>query len=171
MTMDLQLPHGAWSVDANASHARFTAATLGGLVKTAGHFRSVSGNLTVEPSGAAGVLTIDAASIDTGNRFRDRHLRTRDFFAVSEHPELRYELHAVTRAGEDKLRLEGQLTIAGTPTALPLDADLRIDDDTTLEISARTEVDRVALGLRGARGMVSRAVELDIRVVLRHSQG
>ena len=89
---------------------------------------------------------------------RDRHLRTPDFFHVSNHPELRYELHTLAPAGQDRLRLDGQLTIAGTQTALPLDAALRIHSDTLVELSVRTQVDRVALGLRGARGMVPRTL-------------
>jgi polyisoprenoid-binding protein YceI len=167
----IALDAGAWSVDAETSHARFTAATLGGLVKTPGCFRSLSGDLTIEHDRAAGVLRIDASSIDTGNRLRDRHLRSRDFFGASKHPELRYELHTLTPLGPDTLRLDGQLTIAGTRTALPLDAELRVHSDQVVEISTRTEVDRVALGVRGAPGMVPRTVELDIRVTLRRNGG
>jgi len=170
MTTDLHIPRGAWSVDAETSHARFTAATLAGLVKTAGHFRSLWGDLTIEQDRATGVLRIDASSIDTGNRLRDRHLRSSDFFAADAHPELRYELHTLTSLEPDALRLDGQLTIAGTRTALPLNAELRIHSDTLVEISARTDVDRVALGVRGARGMVPRTVELDIRVTLRRNR-
>ena len=162
--------HGTWSVDPDQSHARFTAATLAGLVKTPGRFRSLSGSLTIGPAGAAGVLTIDAASIDTGNGLRDRHLRSREFFGVAKHPELRYELHGLTPTGEDRLLLEGQLTITGTRTALPLEAELRVHADTLIEIRARTEVDRVALGVRGAPGMVPRTVKLDVRVVLRRGE-
>jgi polyisoprenoid-binding protein YceI len=167
----ITLHAGAWSVDGETSHARFTAATLAGLVKTTGHFRSLSGDLTIQQDRATGVLRIDASSIDTGNRLRDRHLRSPDFFAAHDHPELRYELHTLTPLGPDTLRLDGQLTIAGTRTALPLDAELRVHSDAVVEISARTDVDRVALGLRGARGMVPRTVELDIRVTLRRTGG
>jgi polyisoprenoid-binding protein YceI len=167
----ITLARGAWSVDAETSHARFTAATLAGLVKTPGHFRSLSGDLTIEQDRATGVLRIDASSVDTGNRLRDRHLRSSDFFAADDHPELRYELHTLTPLAPDRLRLDGQLTIAGTRTALPLNAELRVHSDTLVEISARTDVDRVALGVRGARGMVPRTVELDIRVTLRRNRG
>jgi hypothetical protein len=36
--------------------------------------------------------------------------------------------------------------------------------------AARTEVDRVALGVRGAPGMVPRTVEVDVRIVLRRGE-
>jgi polyisoprenoid-binding protein YceI len=162
------LAPGAWSVDAATSHARFTAANLAGLAKTPGQFRSLSGDLTIEQDRATGVLRIDASSIDTGNRLRDHHLR-RDFFAVAKHPELSYELHTLTALEPDRVHLDGELMIAGTRTALPLDAELRVHSDQVVEISARTDVDRVALGVRGAPGMVPRTVELDIRVTLRRN--
>jgi hypothetical protein len=36
-----------------------------------------------------------------------------------------------------------------------------------VELACHTEVDRVALGIRGARGMVPRAVQLDVAITLR----
>jgi polyisoprenoid-binding protein YceI len=75
--MSLSAPaEGAWRVDAETSHARFTGATLGGLVKIPGQFRSLAGSLTITPDRATDVLEMDAASLDTRNRLRDRHLRS-----------------------------------------------------------------------------------------------
>src|SRR5882757_6698164 len=82
---------GRWRIDPQASHARFVAGTLAGLIKTRGRFRELSGNLVVGRTDATGTLLIDASSIDTGNRMRDRHLRSRSFFDVERHPQLRYE--------------------------------------------------------------------------------
>jgi polyisoprenoid-binding protein YceI len=158
---------GAWRVDAELSHARFVAATLGGAVKVRGTFGSLSGSLVVGAADASGALAIDAASVDTGNRIRDRHLRGRDFFGVIEHPQVRYELRSLTRGEDDLVRLEGDLLIAGTRTTLPLVAAIRLRGDGGAEIACRTPVDRIALGVRGARMMVPRAVELDVAVVLR----
>lgn len=78
---------------------------------------------------------------------------------MAEHPQLRYELHSLAPAGPERLRLEGQLTVAGARTALPLDADLWVLSEATIEISARTQVDRLALGLHGARGIRQRAAD------------
>jgi polyisoprenoid-binding protein YceI len=158
---------GAWRVDAEQSHARFVAASLRGAVTVRGAFGSLSGSLDVGAEGATGALTIDAASVDTGNRLRDRHLRGRDFFGVAQHPQLRYELRSLTRLAGDLLRLDGDLLVAGTRTTLPLEATLRLRGDGGAEIACRRRVDRVALGIRGARMMVPRAVELDVAVALR----
>jgi polyisoprenoid-binding protein YceI len=157
---------GTWLVDSERSYARFVAATLRGAVKVRGTIGSLSGNLVLGAEGASGALTLDSASVDTGNRLRDRHLRGRDFFGVVEHPQLRYELRSLTRGSDDRVRLEGDLLVAGTWTTLPLEATLQLRRDGGAEIKCRTRVDRFILGVRGARLMVPSAVELDIAVVL-----
>jgi polyisoprenoid-binding protein YceI len=160
---------GRWLVDPQASHARFVAGTLAGLVKTPGRFRSLSGDLVVGEADAAGTLVIDSSSIDTGNRVRDRHLRSRDFFDVKHHPELRYEAHSISRQDARRARIDGELIVADTRTPLALDVTLDAPADGVLEIACRTEVDRVALGIKGTRGMVPRAVELDVAITLRQA--
>jgi polyisoprenoid-binding protein YceI len=162
-------PSGRWLVDPQASHARFVAGTLAGLVKTPGQFRALSGNLVIDHADAAGALVIDSSSIDTGNRIRDRHLRSRDFFDVKRHPQLRYEAQSISSEDPGRARIDGELIVADTRTPLPLDVTLNAPTDGVVELGCHTEVDRVALGIRGARGMVPRAVQLDIAITLRRA--
>jgi polyisoprenoid-binding protein YceI len=159
---------GTWHVDAGESHARFTARTLAGLVKVPGQFRILAGTISLEERGTSGTLVIDAASVDTGNRLRDRHLRSSDFFAAEAHPELRYEVDSLAHDGE-RLSIDGELVIAGGRTRLPLTTELRHHDDGVIELACRTQVDRCALGVSGARGMVPRGVDLDIALRLRRA--
>jgi polyisoprenoid-binding protein YceI len=158
---------GRWQVDPEASHAGFVAGTLGGLVNVAGRFTALSGDLVVDADHAAGALAIDAASIDTGNRMRDRHLRSRAFFDVACFPQLRYEVHSISGLDPGSARIDGQLVVADTCTRMPLDVTLRTPAAGVLELACYNEVDRVALGIRGARGMVPRAVRLDVAITLR----
>lgn len=56
-------------------------------MKIPGHFRSLAGSLKITPDGATGVLEIDAASLDTRNRLRDRLFivgPSHTFFGLSE---------------------------------------------------------------------------------------
>jgi polyisoprenoid-binding protein YceI len=158
---------GRWHVDPEASHARFVAGTLAGLLKTSGRFRSLSGSLVVDQAYAAGALVIDPSSIDTGNRIRDRHLRSRAFFHVKRHPQLRYEAHSISSRDPGTARIDGELIVADNRTRLPLDVTLHAPSDGVLELACHIEVDRVALGIAGARGMVPRAVLLDVAIALR----
>jgi polyisoprenoid-binding protein YceI len=160
---------GAWHVDAEASHARFIARTLAGLVRVPGVFRELGGTMSLDERGTSGTLVIDAASIDTGNRLRDRHLRSRDFFGARKHPELRYKADSLEGEGP-RASIEGELLIAGTRTRLRLPAELSLEGDDVIEIACRTQVDRHAVGVRGARGMVARTVELDVSLVLRRAR-
>jgi polyisoprenoid-binding protein YceI len=158
---------GRWLVDPEASHAHFVAGALAGLVKTAGRFRSLSGHLVVGRAHAGGALVIDPSSIDTGNRMRDWHLRSRGFFDVKRNPQLRYEPHSISSGDAGRARIDGELIVATTRTPLALDATLNVPSDGVVELACRIEVDRVALGIRGARGMVPRPVQLDVAITLR----
>jgi polyisoprenoid-binding protein YceI len=160
---------GSWLVDPEASHAHFVARSLAGLVRTPGRFRSLSGDLVVGEAHAAGALVIDSASIDTGNSMRDRHLRSRDFFDAERHPHLRYEAHSVSAQDSGRARIDGELIVANTRMPMPLEVTMRAPADGVLELACQTEVDRVALGIRGARGVVPRAVQLDVTVTLRQA--
>jgi len=160
---------GRWLVDPQASHARFVAGALAGLVKTPGRFRALSGDLAVDQAYTAGALVIDSSSIDTGNRIRDRHLRSRGFFDVKRHPQLRYEAHSISSQDPGRARIDGQLIVADTCTPLALHVTLHVPTDGVVELTCHTEVDRVALGVRGARGVVPRAVQLDVEITLRRA--
>jgi len=65
------------------------------------------------------------------------------------------------------VQLDGDLVVAGVRTVLELEGTLRLREDGGAEIASRTCVDRVGLGLRGARMLVPREVELDVTIVLR----
>jgi polyisoprenoid-binding protein YceI len=158
---------GHWLIDPQASHARFVASTLGGLVDTPGRFRSLSGTLVVDEGHAAGALVIEASSIDTGNRMRDRHLRSRGFFDVKRHPQLCYHTHSISSRDRGGARIDGQLMVADICTPLPLDVAVHLASEGLVELACLTEVDRVALGIRGARGLVPRAVQLYVEIALR----
>lgn len=128
-------------------------------MKIPGHFRSLAGSLKITPDGATGVLEIDAASLDTRNRLRDRHLRSPGLLCRGRAPaaSLRAALARPGWAREAPAR--GSAHGRWRPTALPLDADLWVLSEATIEISARTQVDRLALGLHGARGIRQRAAD------------
>lgn len=160
---------GTWVVDPQASHARFLAGTFAGLVKTPGRFRSLSGDLVVGRAHAAGALVIDCASIDTGNRMRDWHLRSRGFFDAKRHPQLRYAVHAISSRDRGTARIDGELIVGATQMSLPLDVTVHAPADGVVELACHAEVDRLALGIRGAKGMVPRVVQLDVAITLRQA--
>ena len=120
----------AWRIDPATARAAFTIRKRLLFVKSVtvtGCFTGVSGAITLdehEPSTAQAEVTIDAASIDTQNARRDKHLRTGDFFHVEEHPHLTFtsrRIEEVDRAA-GTYRVSGDLTVRGVTRAVTLDA-------------------------------------------------
>lgn len=109
-------------VDPGRSHVRFHAVSR--LMNADGAFHRFDGEVrfdSARPETATTRVTIDVASIDTGIRMRDDHLRTEDFFDVARHPRATFVSSAVRRDGE-RFAVAGQLTIRGVtrPVTLPV---------------------------------------------------
>ena len=94
------------------------------LTKVRGRFTGLSGTIHVaEPPGDSTVeVTIDMASVESGNQARDEHLRSADFFDVSRHPTATFSGHASGWQGAGGV-LEGELTIAGVTRPVRLRAE------------------------------------------------
>jgi polyisoprenoid-binding protein YceI len=75
-----------WVADPRRSTVEFRVKHFWGLRTVAGRFTRFDGTYTDEVEGATVELDIDATSVETGNRQRDRHLRGTDFFNAEEHP-------------------------------------------------------------------------------------
>jgi polyisoprenoid-binding protein YceI len=65
-------------------------------------------------------VTIAAGSIDTRNADRDAHLRSADFLALDEYPEITFRSTGVTATGEDGFEITGDLTIRGTTRSITI---------------------------------------------------
>ncbi|PLY02702.1 MAG: hypothetical protein C0623_03480 [Desulfuromonas sp.] len=63
--------------------------------------------------------TINTASIDTGNKKRDDHLRSADFFDVANHPQMTFKSTRVVGKGND-IVVYGELTIRGNTKLVEL---------------------------------------------------
>jgi polyisoprenoid-binding protein YceI len=134
-----------WVVDPARSTVEFRVKGFWGLTTVVGHFARYDGSYTVGPDGRTVELVIDADSLDTGNRRRDEHLRSRDFFDVEPHPHVRFSANDIIDA-DSTLRVRGELEAAGTKVPLTLKAAVReLDGD--LEVEATTQVDHRLLGM------------------------
>ena len=70
-----------WILAPSRSTISLQNRSMWGLVRVNGVFRQVTGDASVSPAGqVTGAVTVVAASIDTENAKRDKHLRSSDFF-------------------------------------------------------------------------------------------
>ncbi|MDF3290824.1 MULTISPECIES: YceI family protein [Streptomyces] len=117
-------PPGPWTIDPAHSSVGAVAQHLG-ISSVRGHFTEFRGRIeiaeNVEQSSV--VAAISTASIDTGNKMRDDHLRSPDFLNVDVHPEITYRsTGGVTPAGPDRWTVRGELTM--NALTRPVDLDL-----------------------------------------------
>jgi polyisoprenoid-binding protein YceI len=150
----MTLNNERWEIDSSHSGIHFSVRHLV-IAKVRGQFTRWTGTITA-PSGdlTRGSLdvVIDAASIDTGVADRDAHLRSADFFDVERFPELTFTATGVEAAGDDRLRVKGQLTIKGVTRDVTLDVESlgQTKDpwgNQRMGFSAKTAVDRKDFGL------------------------
>jgi polyisoprenoid-binding protein YceI len=113
---------GVWALDPVHSIVRAKARHLA-LSHVEGRFTAFSGLIRVaEPIEASSVeVSIEAASIDTGNADRDAHLRSPDFLDVARFPTLAYRGDRVVRLSEQRWRVDGELTIRDISREVALD--------------------------------------------------
>ena len=119
-------PPGPWTIDPAHSSVAAVAQHLG-ISSVHGRFTDFSGSVEIAPSPDEGTKSrveavIRAASIDTGNAMRDRHLRSPDFLDADRHPEITYVSTGLTPAGQDRWTVHGELTMHGV--VRPVDLDL-----------------------------------------------
>jgi polyisoprenoid-binding protein YceI len=157
-----------WRLDPDASRVEFRVPHFWGLLTVTGRFTEIDGWLEVDDSGTRRLeLTIAAASVATGNRRRDRHLRSADFLAADEYPEWQFRSAAVTDADDGGLRIDGQLAAVGQRIALELATRLEHGDD-HLRLEVRTVLDQRRLGMMWSPlGMVRTPVAVRVQAQLR----
>jgi len=114
-----------WTIDPTHTHAEFGVRHL--MISTVkGHFSDVAGTVIVEDGDATTAqvdVTIGVASIDTRVEQRDQHLRSPDFFDAARFPALTFRSTSVERAGEDRYRVLGDLTIRDVTRPVTLDVE------------------------------------------------
>jgi polyisoprenoid-binding protein YceI len=139
-----ELLDAAWELDPRRSSVEFRTGNLWGLQTVNGRFDNYRGKLDLRATSAID-LTIEAGTVQTGNRKRDKHLRSSDFFDVENHPEVQFVSDSVQAQGET-LRVRGRLSARGRSIPVELDAHVRRVDG-GLEIKAVTSVQHRELGM------------------------
>ena len=110
-----------WTIDKAHSEVNFKIKHL--MSKVSGRYTEFDGTITTDFAnlGASSVsFTIQAASIDTKNGDRDKHLRSADFFDVEKFPTITFTSSKVTKTGDDSFDVTGILTMHGVSKEITL---------------------------------------------------
>jgi polyisoprenoid-binding protein YceI len=84
------------------------------VTKVRGSFNEFEGTAVIDganPANSSVRVTIDAVSIDTRNAQRDEHLRTNDFLALEQYPQITFVSTDIRQVDETTFEVTGDLTI------------------------------------------------------------
>ncbi len=144
---------GTYALDPSHSEVGFAVRHVM-VAKTRGRFSDFAGTIEIaeNPLESSVAVTIETASIDTGDEQRDGHLRSGDFFHVEAWPTMTYQSHSVRQVGRGRYIVEGDLTIKDVTQPVPLELTFEGGaadpwGGVRIGFSAKAELDREAFGL------------------------
>ncbi len=138
---------GDWTLDASKTTIGLKTRSMWGMAPVKGVFRQAAGQGSVTRDGlVSGTIAVAAASIDTKNKKRDEHLRSADFFEVSQHRDITFTIDRITPAG-DAVTVTGKLTVRGRTRPLSFPARVSVFGGDEVWLDAEVQVDRADFGL------------------------
>ena len=144
---------GTWKLDPTHSEITFSVRHLA-ISKVRGSFEQFDVTVTApeNPADATVTATIEIASVNTKQAQRDQHLRTSDFFAADEHPQMHFVSTAFHPNADGTFVLDGDLTLRGVTKPVSLKGDfggITVDGygQTKAGIEATTKINRHEFGV------------------------
>jgi polyisoprenoid-binding protein YceI len=144
-----------WIIDPDHSGAAFAIRHMM-LAYVRGQFANVRGTIHFDPvdkSRASVDIEIDVASVNTGNRKRDEHLMTADFFDREKYPTMEFKSTSIDFLSGNRCRITGNLTIHGTTRLIAFEGEYAgprgnpYGDETSVGFSCTTSVNREDFGI------------------------
>ncbi|AGW91475.1 MULTISPECIES: YceI family protein [Cupriavidus] len=174
----------SWALGAHAAPVEYTidpahttvyfAASHFERSSVRGRFGKIDGRIVYDADSGAGAfdVTVDLASVDTGNRTLDGVLRSAQFFDVAQHPLARVRAQRFIVEGGRLVAVEGELTVHGVTQPLRLQAErFRCGEVTLFGVSRqvcggdfRAEVPRSAFGMTRFLPDVGDTITLQVAV-------
>ena len=143
---------GTWKLDPAHSELSFWVRHLK-VTKVRGTFDTFDVTIVTGDSLADSTVeaTVDVASVNTKQEYRDQHLRSGDFFLAEEHPQMTFRSTGISLDGEDFV-VEGELTLRGVTQPVTLTGELGgvvTADDGSIKAgaSATTKINRHDFGV------------------------
>jgi polyisoprenoid-binding protein YceI len=170
---------GTWKLDPAHSELSFWVRHLK-VTKVRGTFDSFDATIVTAENPADSTIeaTVDVASVNTKQEYRDQHLRSGDFFLAEEHPQMTFRSTGITIDGDD-FTVAGELTLRGVTQPVTLTGELggvvTMDDGTVKAgASATAKINRHDFGVSWnaaleAGGMTlgdDVTIEMELQVIL-----
>lgn len=111
-----------FSIDRIHSKIGFSVGYAGGVIEADGRFENFSGSLTLNPENISDFttrITINVASINTGMEFRDKDLRSANWFDAESFPTITFNSSSIHKSGNDFF-LKGTLNMRGVSNTVQI---------------------------------------------------
>ena len=111
-----------WDVDPSHSQVGFVVKHLM-ISDVHGDFKKFTGVVDMDDKDLTKSkveVSIDTDSVSTGDEKRDGHLKSPDFFDAAKFPKMTFKSTKISKAGKDKYKVAGQLTIKETTKPVEL---------------------------------------------------
>jgi polyisoprenoid-binding protein YceI len=135
----LALASAQWSMQPRKSTLTFVGTQAGARFE--GGFERFTADIRFDPADLAGSrfdVSIDLASVNSGDSERDDIIRGPDLFAVKQFPKARYVAEKFTAKGGGKYAATGKLTLRNVTREVPLEFTFeKQDQGATLEGTAQ----------------------------------
>jgi polyisoprenoid-binding protein YceI len=114
-----------YDLDPRHTYPSFEADHFGGISVWRGKFTKSSGVVTLDRAEKTGTIdvSIDTASIDTGNAQLDTRVRSDEFFDVTRYPTATFKGNALRFDGDTPTEVSGDFTFHGVTKPLTLKID------------------------------------------------
>ncbi len=112
-----------WKINRDHSEIFFEIPYLQ-VSEITGRFNEFTGHVNFPEQGTLpGEISIQVktASLDSGNRQRDGHLKSEDFLKAQTNPEITFNSQKITHISGDKYRAQGILSVAGVANPFIID--------------------------------------------------
>lgn len=121
------------------------------------------------PTASSIEITAKVANVDTGNANRDTHLKSNDFFAGAQFPNITFKSTSWKPAGENKFEVTGDLTLRGQtkPVTVTLEFTGTGKDRQGADVAGfetTFTIKRSDFGVNGAQGGVGDDVTLSVSI-------
>lgn len=137
---------GAWTLDGAASSVKLASKSMWGLVKVKGAFSQVTGAAVISEGEVTGTITVAAASVGTGIKKRDDHLRSPDFFDAAKYPDISFSASSVTLSGERAV-ISGTLTVRDQTRPVTVTGTVAAHGTDQISLDAEVPVNRGDYGM------------------------
>ena len=172
-------PMGIMNYEIDTAHSMIIfRAKHNGVSYNYGRFNEFTGEIMISADAVIErtvEFEVKAASIDTGNKKRDQHLRSSDFFSAKQFPLITFKSTEVSEkeGKEDILEVTGDLELHGVKKSITVDAEITgrakgKDGESLIGFESTFTIKRSEFGMTYGMQSVSDDIQITVSVEAVH---